>query len=220
MLLVAFVLEWLFGDTLVAFASELLGGLEAVPEWLLNTIVAASRLLALAVLVYLLVRIAFRYRWQAVGTMLFAGVLAAALVALLADVAHVDPGDQVVPDLDLGPISAGWFPSTAGIAVLAALLTATAPWSSRGWRRLGWVAVLGLTLTRFLATAVSFDSLRAVLIGWFAGSATLVALGAPQRRPTAGTIAAGLGAVGLPLADDRAGQRRCPRLHSVLRRRQ
>ena len=150
-------------------------------------------------LAYLLVRIALRYRWQAVSTMLCAGALAAALVALLLDVAAVDPGELVVPDLDLGPISAGWFPSAAGIAVLAALLTATAPWSSRTWRRLGWVAVLGLTLTRFLVTAVSFDSLRAVLIGWFAGGATLVALGAPLRRPTAGAIAAGLGAVGLPL---------------------
>jgi undecaprenyl-diphosphatase len=184
---------------LVAFASELLGGLAAIPDWMLNALVAGSRLLALAVLAYLLGRIALRYRWQAVSTMLCAGVLAAALVALLLDVGAVDPGDLVVPDLDLGPISAGWFPSAVGIAVLAALLTATAPWSSRTWRRLGWVAVLGLTFTRFLATAVSFDSLRAVLIGWFAGGATLVALGAPQRRPTADAIAAGLGAVGLPL---------------------
>jgi undecaprenyl-diphosphatase len=198
-LLVAFVLEWLFGDTLVAFSSELLSGLAAIPEWMLNAIVAGSRLLALIVLAYLLVRIAVRYRWQAVSTMLCAGVLAAALVALLLDVAAVDPGELVVPELDLGPISAGWFPSAVGIAVLAALLTATAPWSSRTWRRLGWVAVLGLTLTRFLVSAVSFDSLRAVLIGWFAGGATLVALGAPQRRPTAEAIAAGLGAVGLPL---------------------
>ena len=198
-LLAVFVLEWLFGNTLVAFASEFLGGLAAIPNWMLNALVAGSRLLALAVLAYLLVCVAVRYRLQAVGTMLFAGVLAAALVALFLDVANVDPGNQVVPDLDLGSISAGWFPSAVGIAVLAALLTATAPWTSRGWRRVGWVAVLGVTLTRFLTTAVSFDSLRAVLIGWFAGSATLVALGAPQRRPTIGTIAAGLGAVGLPL---------------------
>jgi glycosyltransferase 2 family protein len=200
LLLVEIVLEWLFGETLVTFASELLGGLTAIPDWMLNVLVAGSRLLTLAALAYLLVRVAVRYRWAAVGTMLFAGVLAAALVALLLDVAGAGHGDRVVPDLDLGPISAGWFPSAVGIAVLAALLTATAPWSSRGWRRVGWVAVLGLTLTRFLTTAVSFDSLRAVLIGWFAGSATLVALGAPQRRPTARTIAAGLGAVGLPLA--------------------
>ena len=130
-LLVAFVLEWLFGDTLVAFSSELLSGLAALPDWMLNAIVAGSRLLALAVLAYLLVRIAVRYRWQAVSTMLCSGVLAAALVALLLDVAAADPGEHVVPELDLGPISAGWFPSAVGIAVLAALLTATAPWSSR-----------------------------------------------------------------------------------------
>ena len=199
LLVVELVIERLFGDTLVTFASELLGGVAAIPTWMLDVIVVGSRLVSLAVVAYLLVRVAVRYRWPAVGTIVFAAALAAALVALLLDVGNVDSGAQVVPDLDLGPISAGWFPSAVGIAVLAALLTATAPWSSRRWRRVGWLAVLGLTLTRFLTTAVSFDSLRAVLIGWFAGSATLVALGAPQRRPTAATISAGLGAVGLPL---------------------
>ncbi len=199
-LLVMLVLQWLFGDTLVTFASQLLGGLSAIPHWILNTLVAGSRLLALAVLAYLLVRVALRHRWPAISTMLCAGVLAAALVAILDEVAQVAPGDSVVPELDLGPLSAGWFPSAVGIAVLAALLTATAPWSSRRWRRLGWLAVVGLTLTRFLASSVSFDSLRAVVIGWFAGGATLVALGAPLRRPTAGTISAGLADVGLPLA--------------------
>ena len=33
-LLVEIVVQWLFGDTLVAFASELLSGLEALPEWM------------------------------------------------------------------------------------------------------------------------------------------------------------------------------------------
>jgi glycosyltransferase 2 family protein len=199
-LLVTLLVQWLFGDTLVTFASQLLGGLAAVPEWILNALVAGSRVLALAVLAYLLVRVAIRHRWPAVSTIVCAGVLAAVLVVLLDGVASVDHGGTLVPDLDLGPLSAGWFPSAVGIAVLAALLTATAPWSSRRWRRLGWLAVVGLTLTRFLASSVSFDSLRAVLIGWFAGGATLVALGAPLRRPTAGTISAGLAAVGLPLA--------------------
>ena len=200
LLLVLFVVQWLFGDTLVVFMSQLLAGLAAVPHWILDVLVIGARLLALTVLAYLLVRVGVRYRWQAVSTMLCAGVLAAALVLLLDGVARVDPGGSVVPDLDLGPISAGWFPSAAGVAVLAALLTATAPWTSRRWRRLGWTAVAGLTLARFIASSVSFDSLRAVLIGWFAGGATLVALGAPLRRPTAATISAGLAAVGLPLA--------------------
>jgi glycosyltransferase 2 family protein len=200
LLLVLLVVQWLFGDTLVVFMSQLLGGLAAIPDWILDALVVGSRLLALAVLAYLLLRVGLRHRWQAFSAMLCAGVLAAALVVLLDGVAQVDSGETVVPDLDLGPLSAGWFPSAAGVAVLAALLTATAPWTSRRWRRMGWVAVVGLTLVRFLASAVSFDSLRAVLIGWLAGGATLVALGAPLRRPTAETISAGLAAVGLPLA--------------------
>jgi hypothetical protein len=134
----------------------------------------------MAVLAYLLLHVARRHRWQAVGSMLCAGVLAAALVVLLDDVASVDSGASVVPDLDLGPVAAGWFPSAVGVAILAALLTATAPWTSRRWRRRGWVAVVGLTLARVISSAVSFDSFRAVLIGWFAGGATLVAL---RRAP-------------------------------------
>ena len=200
LLLVELVVQWLFGDTLVVFMSQLLGGLAAIPEWMLAAVVFGARLLALAVLAYLVLRVAIRHRWQAISSMLCSAVLAAGLVVLLDGVASVDPGTSVVPDLDLGPVSAGWFPSAPGVAILAALLTATAPWTSRRWRRAGWVAVLGLTLTRFIASAVSFDSLRAVLIGWFAGGATLVALGAPLRRPTAATISAGLAAVGLPLS--------------------
>jgi undecaprenyl-diphosphatase len=39
-----------------------------------------------------------------------------------------------------------------------------------------------------------------VLVGWVAGAATLVVLGAPSRRPTTATVTAGLAAVGVPLA--------------------
>jgi undecaprenyl-diphosphatase len=59
--------------------------------------------------------------------------------------------------------------------------------------------VVGLVLTRFVLEPASFDSLKAALLGWAAGAATLVVLGAPSRRPTADAIRAGLADVGLPL---------------------
>jgi undecaprenyl-diphosphatase len=46
---------------------------------------------------------------------------------------------------------------------------------------------------------MSFGSVQAALLGWFAGAAALVAIGAPARRADAESIAAGLAAVGLPV---------------------
>ena len=89
---------------------------------------------------------------------------------------------------------------TAGLAAVVAAVTAAAPWLSRRARRLAWLLVIGLVVTHFLATPASFDSLQALLVGWVAGAAALVVLGAPSRRPTAETVTAGLARVGVPLA--------------------
>jgi len=104
----------------------------------------------------------------------------------------------------LGPLTSRGFPRPEGLAALAAALTASAPWVSRTWRRWGWVALVGLALTRVVASPASFDSVEAVTAGWFAGAAVLVALGAPSRRPTPEAISAGLARSGLPLQELKA----------------
>jgi undecaprenyl-diphosphatase len=58
---------------------------------------------------------------------------------------------------------------------------------------------MGLVVTRTLTSEMSFSSLQAVVIGWFAGAVALVALGAPPQRADAVSIAAGLARVGLPV---------------------
>jgi undecaprenyl-diphosphatase len=130
--------------------------------------------------------------------MALGSAIAAVLVTLLADLADVESGRSVAtPDTDLGMLTSGWFPTAVGIAVLAAALTAGAPWLSRRWRRAGWTAVIGLVLVRTFTSEMSFGSVQAWLIGWFAGAAALVVIGAPPRRANAESIAAGLAAVGL-----------------------
>ncbi len=200
-LVVLLLVEWLFGNALVVFASDLLNGLEALPDWLLTTIVVGTRILTIVVLVGGLAWTAIRQRWDATSTMALGAAIAAVVVALLSGWVDNDFGDPVaVPDTNLGALTNGWFPTAVGIGVLAAALTAGAPWLNRSWRRAGWIAVIGLTITRTLTSEMSFGSVQAAAIGWFAGAGALVALGAPARRADAESIAAGLARVGLPVA--------------------
>ena len=98
-----------------------------------------------------------------------------------------------------GPLSSDGFPTVWGIAGVAAALTAAAPWLSRGWRRAGWVLLVGMMVTDLLTSPVSFAWLGAAVVGWVSGAAVLVALGAPSRRPTWQAVVDGLSSVGLPL---------------------
>ena len=130
--------------------------------------------------------------------MVLGGVIAVVLVALLGALPDGEEGAVVAtPGTDLGPLTAGWFPTAIGLGLLAAALTAGAPWLGRRWRHVGWIAVLGLVLVRTVTTEMSFGSVEAVVVGWFAGAAALVAVGAPARRAGAESITAGLAAVGL-----------------------
>jgi undecaprenyl-diphosphatase len=198
-LLLVLAIQALFGESLISFAAELLRGLDALPEWIVRTLVIASRVLAAVFLVGGLAVVLWRERWRLLGTVLAAALLAMALAALLDPLAP-ESGDTVI-ELDdvVTPLTAPGFPTALGVAAVAAVLTAGAPWLSRRWRRLGWLMVVGVTLTRFVSSAISFESFLNALIGWFAGAAVLVALGAPRRRPSRESLAAGLAAVGVPL---------------------
>jgi undecaprenyl-diphosphatase len=201
------LVEWLFGDTLIGFGSDLLRGFDALPQWMIDVVVIGTRILAIVMIGGGLLYTLYKQRWQMLLTVVAAGLLGGVLYALLGGLVDLDDGNApVVVDTDLVGIGKEGFPTAAGIAVVAAVLTAGAPWLSRRWRRIGWALILGLMITRFLATPVSFDSLEAGSLGWLAGAAVLVALGAPSRRPTMESVLSGLGGVGLAVQRlDRAG---------------
>jgi hypothetical protein len=199
-LLLLTLVGWLFGDTLVGFASDLLRGLDALPDWVVRGVAVATRAIAVVVLVGGLVLTGVRTGWRMVGTVLLAAAVGALLVVALADIPDLPEGEVAAEvGSGFGPLTSRGFPRPEGIAALAGALTAGAPWLSRRWRRWGWVAVGGLVVARFLASPTSFDSFESVLAGWVAGAAVLVALGAPPRRPTADAIRDGLERGGLPL---------------------
>lgn len=194
------VVQAAFGDSLVTFATQLLRGLDALPHWIVQTVVVGTRVLAVVVLGGGLVVTLWRARVRMLLTVVAAGLLALGLAALLDTFAPDSGGEVVHVNNDLvGPLTSAGFPSASGVAVVSAVLTAAAPWLSRRWRRIGWLLVAGVTVTRFLSSPVSFDSFRNALVGWVAGAGVLVALGGPRRRPTGEALADGLAAVGVPL---------------------
>ena len=194
------VIGWLFGDGVVEFASDLFRGLDALPSWLLHTIAIGTRVVALVAVVGGLLLTAVRSGWRMVLTIGLAAGIAVVMVILLKDIPDITEGFTPAEiTAEVGPLTDARFPSAEVVGAMAAAVTAGAPWLSRRWRRWGWAAVVGLSITRFLASPISFDTIESVLIGWFAGAAALVALGAPSRRPTAEAIKDGLALSGLPL---------------------
>lgn len=192
-LAVVLVVEALFGDTFMDFLADLLRGLSALPHWLVQTITVVVRVGAVVLLVAGAAVTVLRGRWRFLLVVTVAAALGAGLLAVLG---LIEPAssEKVVPD-----VVAPGFPSAYGLAAVTAVVTAAAPWISRRWRRLAWTLVGGLTLVRFLSSELSTETVRAVLVGWLAGSAALLLLGGPRRRPTAHAVARGLAAVGLPL---------------------
>ena len=186
------VLDALFGETLVAFAAELFAGLSAVPGWIIDVVIAGARLVAVGLIVAGAVVVARGGHWRPVLPVVTAAVVAAALTVLL-DV------EDATAEAAVDPYLPG-FPTTAGLAAFSAATTAAAPWLARWWRQAAWAAVLGMGTARFLSTPASLDPLAAVLFGWLAGAAAVVAFGGPWRRPRGRSVAAGLAAVGVPLA--------------------
>jgi glycosyltransferase 2 family protein len=194
------VLGLLFDEAIVGFTQDILRGLDALPEWLLVVFGIAARLLGLVVVGGGLVHAVIHGRWRLLASLLVAAAVSAALFSLVDP--RIDHTESSVTDLETNVRVIGHpeFPTALGVTVLAAAVTAAAPWVKRRWRRAGWTLVFLVAGARFLIAPVSFDSALAVSSGWVGGAVAVVVLGSPLRRPSGGDVADGLAAVGLPLA--------------------
>jgi hypothetical protein len=199
-LLIVAVIGAFFDDAIVGFVSDLIRGLEALPTWLVTGVVVLGQILGVLVIVGGAALAIIRRRWFLLAVTAAAAAAAVAVTLLILPlVDHVAPQAAEV-DESYTLVDPDEVASTAGLAMVAAIVTAAAPWVSRRWRRAGWALVVIMALTRLLGAPVEFDTLVAVLAGWIAGAAVIVLLGAPSRRPTGVSIAEGLASVGVPLA--------------------
>ena len=215
-LLVVVLIGALFDEAIVGFVADLVQGIEALPSWLVTAVIVIGQILGIVVLVGGAVVAVVRRNWIVLA------LAAAAAGGRAADAGHPAAGRRRRSSGGQGRrvlhlVAPDQVVSTMGLAVLAAVVTAASPWIARRWRRAGWTVVIIATLTRFLGAQIEFDTLVAVLTGWAAGAAAIVALGAPSRRPLR-RVGGGRPGVGRRAAGPvGAGQPRCPWLDALLR---
>jgi undecaprenyl-diphosphatase len=199
-LLVLVVVGRLFNEAVVGFVADLLVGLDALPDRLISWLVVGGQAVSMAFLGGGFVMSVIRREWVLLASSLLAAGVALLLFALVEP--QVDETALVVLDFDdsFALVAPDAIVSSGVLAAMAAVATTAGPWISRRWRRIAWLSVVLLGLVRFMGAPIAFDTLTAVLVGWVAGAAVIVLAGAPTRRPSGAAVAAGLAAVGVPLA--------------------
>ncbi len=163
-------------------------------------------IMQVAIIVAPIVLVIWAARWRRgrqLAVVLLGGLVALVVMSLLIDwldriappsLVDIDPEDSWFADVD--------FPSVSYVAGLAAVVTMVAPAVSRGWRHVAWSTVALAALVRTMtATQVPVNVAIAATMGVFVGSAVLVAVGAPVRRPGRERLDEALSAVRLDLAE-------------------
>lgn len=199
-LVVVAIVAAVFGEFVVNYVASLSSGLSALPSWFVTGLVLVGQVLLIALLGGGLVVGLVRRRWAMLISVVAGAVVGIALFVLIHPVTDVITPNSTRLDNSYTIVRAGHAATAAGVAALAAVVTASAPWISRRWRRLGWLLVAVEALIRILGSPIGFDTLLAVTAGWVGGAAAIVVIGAPSRRPSGEAIADGLAAVGVPLA--------------------
>ncbi len=198
-LLVVTLMGVLFGDTMVDFVADLLRGLDRLPTWFLSVLAIGAQIVGVVLFAVGLAAVVRSRAWRTLIAAVVAAVAAGVVVALIRRIVG-EPGAQVADAEALAAIGGGGSWSAGAVAALAAVVTVSAPWVPRSWRRTGWALTMAVALVHFVESPVAFDTILALLAGWAAGAAVIVFLGGPSQRPTGAGIAAGLAAVGQPLA--------------------
>ena len=168
-----------------------------VPDAARQLLLAVVQLACVAVPAAVLVVLGFGGRWRRAATLLGAAVAGVGMFAAV-DVL-LDPAPAIPGSIDA---DAWWtsttFPTPLYTAAAFAVVTVAKPWLSRTWRRAAVASMVALVAVVAIAGSAGVPELAvAVAIGGVAGSLMLVALGAPNRRPSAAAIAAALGAAGI-----------------------
>ncbi len=193
------VLGALFYSGITDFLTDLLRGLDRLPEWFVTALAMVAELMILVLLVGGLVVAVWRREWRYLLTLALA--LAVSVVVFLIALAILDEGTRQVTELNEGLLPVDPADLPIGVAIITGVVSAAAPWVGRRWRRAAWALVVIITVVWFITSDIALDVIVALLSGWFGGALAVAALGAPSMRPSIEAIQAGLAAVGVELQE-------------------
>ncbi|HWJ97878.1 MAG TPA: hypothetical protein VNQ33_06935, partial [Acidimicrobiales bacterium] len=161
-LLVVTLLGALFGQAMVGFMADLLRGLDQLPTWFLTALAVAAQIVGVVLFSAGLAAVVRSRAWHVLIAAIVAAVGAGVLTAVLRKVT-ADPGAQVADAHTIAAIGGGGSWSAGAVAALVAVVTASAPWVPRPWRRVAWGLTMAVALVHFVESPVAFDTLLAIL---------------------------------------------------------
>jgi uncharacterized membrane protein YbhN (UPF0104 family)/tRNA A-37 threonylcarbamoyl transferase component Bud32 len=187
-----------------------------LPGWLLPVFRTLYRLGALWAVGLVVAAALVGRRWRLARDLLVAGFLAWAFGRLLGQIvvesAGVAHGVRAVTRLGASPS----FPAVR-LAVLVAVMRASAPYVTRPTRQVGRVLIVGYALaSMYLGTGYPNDVFAGLVLGWAVAAAVHLVLGSPGGRPTSEQVRRSLAELGL-LADDVRLARRQPTGFTLMR---
>ncbi len=169
-----------------------------LPDGLETTFRALYRLGALWAVGLVVLAALLRGRRHLARDLVVAGVLAWAGARALGEVVVAD--ESIARSLRIatgfGRVPGG-FPSVR-VAIIVAVIGASAPYVTRPVRVFGWMLVAALGASAlYLGTAFPNDLFAGVVLGWTAASVVHLAFGSPGRRPTIPQITVALDHLGV-----------------------
>lgn len=169
-----------------------------LPNGLAPVFRALYRLGALWAVGLVVVAALLRGRRRLARDLVVAGVLAYASARAIGElvVAHEGIAHSLRIATGFGR-SPSAFPSVR-IAIIVAVIGASAPYVARPARVFGWTIVAALAVSAlYLGTAFPNDLFAGVVLGWTAACAVHLVFGSPGRRPTIPQITAALAELGI-----------------------
>jgi undecaprenyl-diphosphatase len=190
-------------EAALGISLDVLALLDWVPDGLAEAIVGTIQLVAVVAPVVLVGVLVWRRQFHALAVVALAIALGAAAMAMVNFFVDTRIPKEVVQRAnEVSFLTDAEFPTSEYLAGAAAAVVALAPWSSRRWRRAGWLLVVLVAFCRIVtATEVPMVLWPALALGSAAGSLALLALGAPTRRPDAQRIIDALGRSGFTVTD-------------------
>lgn len=199
-----------FPTALTNVSTDLIELFARIPRALRYLLVGVAQLTILIVPVVTAVWLLMRRTRAAMLLVVGAGVAGGLVMVTLTDWLNRASPPTAIADLPSDSFVATDFPSIAYLAALVAGATAASPMMTAQWRKIAWSAVAVTAVVRVItATQAPVSILVTLVLGSAVGSAALVAVGSPQRRPGSATLRAGLAAAGFDvdeLGEEHAGR--------------